>query len=118
MKKKYTFVFVQSPKISRIHFLCLVLSTVNGINNGYLAKLINRSNCLQINQVSTLLKVIARSLGNNSIIQNSMLHLEFGIQIQQEWQFLHYCQNVIKKSIFFYLFIPFSPNVLHVYSHG
>ena len=116
MKKKYTFVFVQSPKISRIHFLCLVLSTVNGINNGYLAKLINRSNCLQINQVSTLLKVIARSLGNNSIIQNSMLHLELEIQIRQGWQFLCYCRNAIEK-IIVHLHLPFFPNVLHVYSN-
>ena len=30
-----------------------------------------------------------------------MLHIEFGIQIQQGWQYLHYCQNAIEKKLFF-----------------
>ena len=30
-----------------------------------------------------------KSLGKNGLIQNSMLHLELGIQIKQGWQFLH-----------------------------
>ena len=59
-----------------------------------------------------------KSLGKNSIIQNSMLDLEFGIQIQQGWQFLHYCQNVIEKILFFHLNIPFFPHVLHLYSQS
>ena len=36
-------------------------------------------------------------LGKYSIIQISMLHLEFGIQIKQGWQFFYYCRNAIAK---------------------
>ena len=59
-----------------------------------------------------------KSLGKNSIIQNSMLHMEFGIQIQHGWQFLNNCQNAIDKNLFFHLYILFFPHVLHVYSHS
>ena len=33
--------------------------------------------------------------------QNSLLHLELGIQIKQRWQFLYYCQIAIEKICFF-----------------
>ena len=37
-------------------------------------------------------------LGKYSIIQISMLHLEFGIQIKHRWQFFfYYCRNAIAK---------------------
>ena len=45
--------------------------------------------------------------GKNSIIQNSMFHLDLGIQIKQGWQFL-YCQNAIEKNFFFISTCPFS----------
>ena len=48
-----------------------------------------------------------KSLEENSIIQNSMLLLELGIQIKQGWQFLCYCQNAIEKNCFFHFYIPF-----------
>ena len=43
-----------------------------------------------------------KSLGKNGIIQNSMLHLELGIQTKQGWQFLYYCHKAIEK-LFFHL---------------
>ena len=42
-----------------------------------------------------------KSLGKNSIILNSMLHLDLGIQIGQRLQFLYFCQNAIVKNVFF-----------------
>ena len=47
-----------------------------------------------------------------------MLHMDLGIQIKQEWQFLYDCQNAIEKKIVFHLHIPFFPHVLYVYSHS
>jgi len=46
-----------------------------------------------------------------------MLHLELGIQIKRGGNFHIIATMPLKKKLFAHLYIPFFPNVLHVYSH-